>query len=126
MFFFDVVKHPKFIERAVRVIERLETDMKKGYDKASTDLDNLLDKADTILIGGAMAFTFQKALGFNIGNSMVEDEQLQVSLDIINRSKTSKANLLFPADFVCTKDVNDFDSIEVKMIDSFVVSFFRR
>ncbi len=45
-FFFDVVKHPKFIERAVRVIERLEKDMLKGYSKASTDLDNLLDKAE--------------------------------------------------------------------------------
>lgn len=93
-----------------------------GGSKISTKIaliDNLLDKADTILIGGAMAFTFQKALGFDVGNSMVEDEQLKVSLDIINRSKTSKANLLFPADFVCAKDINDFDSIEVKMIDSF-------
>tara|TARA_R100001463_G_C3388307_1_gene206526 strand:- start:168 stop:485 length:318 start_codon:yes stop_codon:yes gene_type:complete len=45
-FFFDVVKHPKYIERAVKIIDKLEVDIKKGYSKASTDLDKLLDKAE--------------------------------------------------------------------------------
>ncbi len=45
-FFFDVVKNPKYIERAIKVIERLEKDMKKAYDKGSGDLDKLLDKVE--------------------------------------------------------------------------------
>ncbi len=45
-FFFDVVKHPKFVERAIRVIEKFEDNVAKSYRKASTDLDNLLDKAE--------------------------------------------------------------------------------
>ena len=81
-------------------------------------IDNLIDKADTILIGGAMAFTFQKAIGYNVGNSLVEDEELETALQIMEKAKKKNVNLQFPVDIVCAKDINNYDSIEVKRIDS--------
>ena len=93
-----------------------------GGSKISTKIgliENLLDKADTILIGGAMAFTFQKALGYNIGKSMIEDDQLKISMNIIKKAKENNLNLLFPTDFVCAKEINDFETIEVKSINEF-------
>ena len=93
-----------------------------GGAKISTKIaliNNLVDKADMILIGGAMAFTFQKALGYNIGNSLVEDEELSTSLEIIEKAKKKNVNLQFPVDVVCAKNINDYESIEVKSIDCF-------
>ena len=93
-----------------------------GGAKISTKIaliNNLVDKADTILIGGAMAFTFQKALGYNIGNSLVEDEELGTALEIIEKAKKKNINLQFPVDAVCAKDIHSYDSIEVKTIESF-------
>jgi len=126
--FFKIKGYGFLIDKELKYLKNeLDSPMKPlvvliGGSKISTKIaliDNLLDKADTILIGGAMAFTFQKALGYDIGNSMVEEDQLKIGLDIINKSKESKANLLFPSDFVCAKEINDFDSIEVKSIDDF-------
>ena len=93
-----------------------------GGAKISTKIgliQNLLDKADIILIGGAMAFTFQKALGYNIGKSLVEDNEITTALNIIKKAKSKKVNLQFPVDAVCAKDIYDYDSVEVKSIEAF-------
>ena len=93
-----------------------------GGAKISTKIsliDNLLNKADIILIGGAMAFTFQKALGYNIGKSLVEDDEIATAIDIIEKAKEKKVNLQFPIDAVCAKDIYDHDTVEVKDIKSF-------
>ena len=92
-----------------------------GGAKISTKIaliNNLIDKSDIILIGGAMSFTFQKALGYNVGNSLVEDKELLTALEIIKKAKRKNVNLQFPVDVVCAKDVNDYSSIKVKSIDS--------
>jgi len=93
-----------------------------GGAKISTKIsliDNLLNKADIILIGGAMAFTFQKAMGYDVGKSLVEEEEIETALEIIQRAKDKKVNLQFPVDAVCAKDIYDYDSVEVKNISSF-------
>ena len=93
-----------------------------GGSKISTKIgliNNLLDKADIILIGGAMAFTFNKALGYNVGKSLVENDELETALEIIRKAKNKNVNLQFPVDAVCAKDIYDYDTVEVKDIKSF-------
>ena len=93
-----------------------------GGAKISTKIElinNLLDKADVILIGGGMAFTFLKAIGHEIGKSLFEEEYLSLALDIINNAKKNGVSLILPLDAVCAKDIDDPSTIEVKNIDSF-------
>lgn len=63
-------------------------------------IENLLNKADNILIGGGMAYTFFKAMGGNIGNSLVEEDKLEMALGLIEKAKANGVNLLLPADSV--------------------------
>ena len=63
-------------------------------------LDNFLDKVDTLLIGGGMAATFLKAKGLPVGNSLVEDERLDLALDMMRRAEENGISLLIPADVV--------------------------
>ncbi len=63
-------------------------------------IENLLDKANNILIGGGMAYTFFKAQGGKIGNSLVEDDKLQLALDLIEKAKAKGVNLLLPVDSI--------------------------
>jgi phosphoglycerate kinase len=63
-------------------------------------ISHLMDKVDNLIIGGGMMFTFIKALGGEIGNSMVEDDLLETSRDIVERAKTLGVNLYLPVDAV--------------------------
>ncbi len=65
-------------------------------------IENLLGKADHILIGGAMAYTFFKAQGKDVGKSLVEDEKIGTALEILNRAREQKADLVLPIDHVLT------------------------
>jgi phosphoglycerate kinase len=68
-------------------------------------INNLLGKADHILIGGAMAYTFFKAQGRDVGKSLVEDERMETALEILNRAREQQADLLLPIDHVLTTAV---------------------
>ena len=61
---------------------------------------NLLDKADTIIIGGGMAYTFAKAQGGSIGKSLCEDDKLDYALEMIEKAKKNGVKLLLPTDTV--------------------------
>ena len=63
-------------------------------------LENFLDKVDTLLIGGGMAATFLKAKGLPVGNSLVEDERLDLARDMMRRAEENGISLLIPADVV--------------------------
>ena len=63
-------------------------------------LENFLDKVDTLLIGGGMAATFLKAKGLPVGNSLVEDERLDLALDMMRRAEENGISLLIPVDVV--------------------------
>ena len=67
-------------------------------------INNLLEKADTIIIGGGMSYTFQKAMGYEVGNSLLEADWLQYSLDMIQKAKDKGVNLLLPVDTVVGKE----------------------
>ena len=67
-------------------------------------INNLREKADTIIIGGGMSYTFQKAMGYEVGNSLLEADWLQYSLDMIQKAKDKGVNLLLPVDTVVGKE----------------------
>jgi len=68
-------------------------------------IDRLLDKADTILIGGAMAYTFKLAQGFQIGQSLVEKDKTDVALAALEKAKQRGVQFLLPTDNVCVTPV---------------------
>lgn len=63
-------------------------------------LENLLNIADTILIGGGMMFTFYKALGLEIGKSLLEEDKIELAKTILDKAKSLNKKLLFPADMI--------------------------
>ena len=63
-------------------------------------IENLLQRATDIIIGGGMAYTFLKARGGNIGNSLCEDDRLQTALDILEKAKEKNVSIHLPEDSV--------------------------
>ena len=63
-------------------------------------LTNLVNRADAIMVGGGMVFTFLKAQGLGIGNSLVEDDRLETARAVLSAAQNSKCRLLLPTDFV--------------------------
>ena len=68
-------------------------------------INNLLNKADKILIGGAMMFTFLKALGKNVGSSKVEEDKLDVAKDILEKAKEKNVELVLPIDTIAAQKI---------------------
>ena len=69
----------------------------KVADKLNV-IDNLLNKVDTLIIGGGMAYTFQKAKGFEIGTSLVDDEKVGYCRDMMKKAEAKGVKLLLPVD----------------------------
>lgn len=67
-------------------------------------INNLLEKVDCLLIGGAMAYTFIKAKGGETGKSRVEADKLDLARDLIKKAEDKKVKLLLPVDNVCVKE----------------------
>jgi len=63
-------------------------------------LDSLLDKCDKIIIGGGMIFTFYKARGLDVGNSLVEEDKLELAKSLEEKAKSKGVQLLLPSDVV--------------------------
>ena len=70
-------------------------------------INNLLDKADTIIIGGGMAYTFAKAQGGSIGKSLCEDDKLDYAREMIEKAKRNGVKLLLPSDTVAADDFSN-------------------
>lgn len=84
----------------------------KVSDKINT-IEALLEKADNILIGGGMAYTFIKAQEGNIGDSLIEEDKVQVAKLLLNRSKRHNVRIYLPEDSVVAKDINDSESTKI-------------
>lgn len=79
-------------------------------------IEQLMNKADNILIGGGMAFTFIKALGGNIGKSLCEDDRLEIAKDLLGKAKIKGVNLCIPVDAVIADNFsNDANRKEVQI-----------
>ena len=82
-------------------------------------IDKLLDKIDNLIIGGGMAYTFIKAQGGKVGNSLVEEDKLDIALKILNDAKTKGVNIYLPVDTIAatafSNDANQ-QTVDIKMI----------
>ena len=63
-------------------------------------IEQLLEKVDNLIIGGGMAYTFAKAQGGQIGNSLVEEDKLDLALELLKKAKAKNVNLLLPVDSI--------------------------
>ena len=61
-------------------------------------IDNLLDKVDTLMIGGGMAYTFFKAQGYGVGNSICEEDKCELALELMAKAKEKHVNMILPVD----------------------------
>ena len=90
----------------------------KVSDKINV-INNLLDKVDTLIIGGGMAYTFAKAQGQEIGNSLCEEDKLDYALEMIKKAQEKGVKLLLPVDHVEGKEFsNDTEHKVVDVIDA--------
>lgn len=76
-------------------------------------IEKLMDKADNIIIGGGMAFTFWKAVGKNVGTSLCEMDKLDVARDLINKALDKKVKLLTPVDAVLAETFSNEGKTQV-------------
>ena len=91
-----------------------------GGAKISGKIDvitNLLDKVDLLLIGGGMVFTFAKARGYPVGDSLVEEDRVEMAREIMAKVQNSRAKVIFPVDAVVATDLNSSQT-EVVGIDN--------
>ena len=97
------------MEKEVQAVDNILKDIKRpftaimGGSKVSTKIgiiENLMDKVDNLILCGGMTYTFAKAQGGKIGNSIVEDDKLQLALDIIAKAKEKGVNLILGTDCV--------------------------
>ncbi len=90
----------------------------KVADKLNV-ISNLLNKCDTLIIGGGMAYTFVKALGYEVGKSLCDDEKIGYCKDMMQKAKDMGKKLLLPVDAVIAANFPDpIDApIEVKTVD---------
>ena len=75
----------------------------KVSDKINV-INNLLEKADTIIIGGGMAYTFKKAQGYEIGQSLLEADRLDYAKDMIAKAEAKGVKFLLPVDNMCAAE----------------------
>ena len=101
------------IKAELDVLKRLTEDVERPYvvvlggSKVSDKLgviDNLLDRADKILIGGGMVFTFLKAQGHEVGKSLLEADQIETVLGYLERAKDSGVEIVLPVDVVAATE----------------------
>ncbi len=91
----------------------------KVADKLNV-ISNLLEKCDTLIIGGGMAFTFLKAKGYEVGTSLVDDTKIDYCKEMLEKAKANGKTLLLPVDTVTAAEFpNPIDAeIEVVTYDS--------
>ena len=114
---FLIEKELKFLGNAINNPERPFVAILGGAkvsDKIGV-IDSLLDKVDTLMIGGGMAYTFAKAQGGTVGKSLLEEDYCQYALDMIEKAKAKGVKLLLPVDNVVGDDFsNDANTQVVK------------
>ena len=87
---------------------------KKVSDKIGV-IDSLLEKVDTLMIGGGMAYTFFKAMGYNVGNSICELDKLDLAKELMEKAKAKGVKLMLPIDTKVGKEFSaDTESKTVK------------
>ena len=80
-------------------------------------IENLLDKVDNLIIGGGMTYTFVKARGGEIGNSLCEEDKLDIATDLVKKAKAKGVNLILPVDQVMADKFDNAAATKKEKID---------
>ncbi|PMC34479.1 phosphoglycerate kinase [Bacillus sp. UMB0899] len=81
-------------------------------------IDNLLDKVDNLIIGGGLAYTFIKALGHDVGKSLLEEDKIDLAKSYLDQAKEKGVNFYMPVDVVVADDFSNDANTQVVSIDS--------
>lgn len=120
----------KLVATELNILNQLTADPQRPYvvalggSKVSDKLaviDNLLDRADTLVIGGGMVFTFLKAQGYEVGSSLLEEDQIPVVQDYLQRSEKGAARIILPTDIVMAEKFAadaDYEILPVDQLES--------
>lgn len=104
-----IEKELRFLGEAIENPKKPFTSILGGA-KISGKIDvikNLLDKVDSLIVGGGMIFTFFKAMGYEIGTSLLEEDRVAMAKDLLEEAKLKSVNLLLPVDVVIADDFNN-------------------
>jgi phosphoglycerate kinase len=117
---FLIEKELKYLGQALASPRRPFTAVLGGA-KISGKIDvinNLLDKVDNLLIGGGMAFTFFKAMGKEIGTSLLEEDKIELAKQILAEVGKKKVNFMLPVDCIVADDITEDAAIMIVGIDA--------
>ena len=114
------------MEKEIRMLGRILSDFERPFvaiiggakvsDKIGV-IDNLLDKVDTLIIGGGMANTFLKAKGFEMGKSLLELDKVNLARGLMDKAKTVGVNFVLPVDLVISKEADPEAENKVVAVD---------
>lgn len=82
-----------------------------------TIIENILDKVDDLIIGGGMTYTFIKAQGGSVGNSICEDDKMELALDILKKAKEKGVNVHLPVDVLAADDFSPNANTKILDVD---------
>ncbi len=119
MFGFLINSELKAMDKVLRSSEKPFTAIMGGAkvsDKIAV-IENLLDLVDNLIIGGGMTYTFMKVMGGRIGNSLCEDDRLEMAKDIIEKAREKGVNLIFPIDSVNADRFDPEANVYISAID---------
>lgn len=115
------------MEKEVKAVDNVLSNIKRpftaimGGSKVSTKIgiiENLLGKVDNLILCGGMTYTFAKAQGGKIGNSICEEDKLDVALDVIKKAKENNVNLVLGTDCVAADNFSNDAHTQVCMADN--------
>ncbi|WP_312297516.1 phosphoglycerate kinase [Chryseobacterium sp.] len=116
-----MAKELQAIDKVLKSGERPVTAI-LGGSKVSTKItiiENILPAVDNLIIGGGMAFTFIKALGGKVGNSLVEEDKLPLALEILGKAKEHKVKVYLPSDAIIAESFSN--DVERKEADIYAI-----
>jgi phosphoglycerate kinase len=120
MFGYLIKKELEAMDRVLHQSEKPFTAIMGGAKVSDKILviENLLDKVDNLIIGGGMTYTFIKAKGGEIGNSLCEEDKLDVALEIMNKAEKKGVNLILPTDQVLADKFDNDAATEKASIEN--------
>ncbi len=110
-----IEKEIEMLHKALDVPERPLTTIVGGAKVSDKIIliDHMLNKVDNLLVGGGMVSTFLKALGYEIGNSLVEPDKIELAKKLMQKAKENKTNLVLPADLIVADKFDKYASIAI-------------
>lgn len=119
MFGFLLEAEIKSVDKVLNSTEKPLTAIVGGAKVSSkiVIIERLLDTVDNLIVGGGMAYTFVKAVGGEVGNSLVEDDYLETARDIIAKAKVNGVNLYIPTDTIITDKFSNDSKKQTVAID---------